>query len=118
MALEIKFPDGSLKEFPDDSTGYDIAKSISERLAQDPLAVSIDGLLKDINGPLKSGGQIQIHTFDSPIGKQGEFYLENVPSGRHEAIIEHEGSVCRFMIEVPLIDVREVKLGTLRCSAR
>jgi len=69
MALEIKFPDGSLREFPDDSTGYDIAKSISERLAQDALAVSIDGIVKDIDVPLKSGGQIQIHTFDSPIGK-------------------------------------------------
>jgi len=69
MALEIKFPDGSLREFPDGSTGYDVAKSISERLAQDALAVSIDGVVKDINVPLKSGGQIQIHTFDSPIGK-------------------------------------------------
>ncbi len=69
MALEIKFPDGSSKEFLDGSTGYDIAKSISERLAQDALAVSIDGVVKDINVPLKSGGQIQIHTFDSPIGK-------------------------------------------------
>jgi threonyl-tRNA synthetase len=69
MTLEIKFPDGSVKEFPDGSTGYDIAKSISERLAQEALAVSIDGIVKDINVPLKSGGQIQIHTFESPTGK-------------------------------------------------
>jgi outer membrane usher protein len=57
-------------------------------------------------------------TFDSPIGKQGEFYFENVPAGRHEAIIDNEGSVCRFIIEIPVIDAREVKLGTLRCTAQ
>ncbi len=69
MALEFKFPDGSVREYPDGTTGYDVAKSISERLAQDALAVSIDGVAKDVNVPLKSGGQIQIHTFDSPIGR-------------------------------------------------
>ncbi len=56
--------------------------------------------------------------FETPLGMQGEFYLENVPAGRHEAIVEHESSVCRFTIVVPSLDTREIKLGTLRCPAQ
>ena len=29
--------------------------------------------------------------FESPIGGNGEYYLENLPVGRHPAVVEHEG---------------------------
>ncbi len=69
MALDIKFPDGAVKQFPEGTTGFEIARSISERLAAEALAVTLDGAVKDVNVPLLAGGQFQIHTFDSPVGK-------------------------------------------------
>jgi outer membrane usher protein len=54
--------------------------------------------------------------FDSPVGRQGEFYLENVPAGRHSATVEHKDKTCNFTIDVPNLDESEIKLGTLKCQ--
>ena len=37
----------------------------------------------------------------SPIG---EFYFENLPQGRHEASVVHDGRTCTLRIEVPRSD--------------
>jgi outer membrane usher protein len=55
-------------------------------------------------------------SFDSPIGRQGEFYFENLPAGRHPAVIEHEEATCRFTLEVPVSTAPVVDLGTVRCA--
>lgn len=69
MALELKFPDGTVKTFPDGTTGYEVASSISPRLAQEALAVTIDEVIYDLARPLPKGGEFKVHTFDSPQGK-------------------------------------------------
>ncbi|MGH9650441.1 MAG: hypothetical protein ACRD3I_08215, partial [Terriglobales bacterium] len=52
---------------------------------------------------------------ESPVGKQGEFYLENVPTGRHTAQVEYEGGTCKFELDAPASEKPEVDLGTVRC---
>lgn len=69
MALELKFPDGNIKSFPDGTTGYEVANSISPRLAQEALAVTIDNEIFDLARPLPKGGEFKVHTFDTPQGK-------------------------------------------------
>ncbi len=54
--------------------------------------------------------------FESPLGKQGEFYLENVPPGRHKAIIEYKDKTCRFILDVPSSEEPLVQLGNFRCQ--
>jgi outer membrane usher protein len=54
--------------------------------------------------------------FESPIGRQGEFYLENLPAGRHSATVEHKDRTCNFVLDVPKLDQPEIKLGTLKCQ--
>lgn len=70
LNLEFKFPDGSVKTFPVGTTGKDIARSISNRLAKEALAVKVDGAIGDLGVPLESGGEIEIITFDSREGKE------------------------------------------------
>ncbi len=55
--------------------------------------------------------------FESPLGRQGEFYLENVPAGRHPAVVEHEAIQCGFTLEVPVSAAPTLDLGTVRCVA-
>lgn len=55
--------------------------------------------------------------FESPVGKQGQFYLENVPPGNHPAVLEYRETACRFTMEIPASPARFVALGTLRCVA-
>ncbi|MBR5706273.1 MAG: TGS domain-containing protein, partial [Bacteroidaceae bacterium] len=40
--IKITFPDGSVREYESGVTGYEIAESISQRLAQDVLACSVN----------------------------------------------------------------------------
>ena len=55
--------------------------------------------------------------FRSPIGGRGEFYLENVPVGRHPAAVDFAGGRCDFVLEVPVKSDAVVNLGSLRCAA-
>ncbi len=52
----------------------------------------------------------------SPIGRDGRFYLENLPPGRHPAEIEWSGGRCRLFIEAPEAAER-ADLGRVRCRA-
>ncbi len=67
-------------------------------------------------------GQLSVKTADatveSPIGERGEFYLENVAPGQHEAVIEYKEISCRFTLIMPVSTAPAVDLGTLRCMAR
>ncbi len=69
MSLELRFPDGAVKSFADGTTGYDVAKSISPRLADEALAVTLDDVIYDLHRPLPHGGEFRVHTFDTPQGK-------------------------------------------------
>lgn len=53
---------------------------------------------------------------ESPIGRQGEFYLENLPTGRHQAIINYQGNACSFTLAMPQSDEPLVQLGTIQCE--
>ena len=52
----------------------------------------------------------------SPIGRDGEFYLENLPPGRHRATIQEPGGTCVFTLEAPAAGPWLVDLGTLVCA--
>jgi len=52
----------------------------------------------------------------SPIGRDGEFYLENLPPGRHRATIQEPGGTCVFTLEAPAAGPSLVDLGTLVCA--
>lgn len=49
----ILLPDGNKSELPAGSTALDVAKGISERLAQDTVAVDVDGVIFDAMRPLE-----------------------------------------------------------------
>ena len=47
--INITFPDGSIKSFENAPTGLDVARSISEGLARNSIAVEVDGSLLDLS---------------------------------------------------------------------
>ncbi len=50
--LQIELPDGTVREFPDDTTALDVAESIGERLAAATLAADVNGTVVDAVRPL------------------------------------------------------------------
>ncbi|MDW7675270.1 MAG: threonine--tRNA ligase [Bacillota bacterium] len=66
----ISLKDGSQREYPIATTGYQIAEDISRRLAKDAIAVKLDDKVVDLHLPLSKGGQMEILTFDSEEGQE------------------------------------------------
>lgn len=67
--IKITLPDGSQKEFDKGITTYQIAESISRRLAKDALASKVDGEVRDINFPINKDANVQILTFNDEEGR-------------------------------------------------
>jgi threonyl-tRNA synthetase len=59
-SINITFPDGAVKEYPNGTTGLDIAKRISERLAKDALAIELNGEVIDLSRPITASGTLKI----------------------------------------------------------
>ena len=66
--INIKLPDGSTKQLPHNSNGLDLAKSIGERLANDSIAVLVNGDQKDLLDQLNNNDEVSIITKNSPEG--------------------------------------------------
>jgi threonyl-tRNA synthetase len=64
--IDLIFPDGSARQYPDGSSGRDVAASISKSLEKKALLVKLDGQLLDLERPLPAGGRIEIVTRDAP----------------------------------------------------
>ncbi|SFB24582.1 threonyl-tRNA synthetase [Lentibacillus halodurans] len=66
--ITITFPDGASKEFPQGTTGADIAGSISSGLKKQALAIKLDGESFDLRRELPHGGAIEIITYKNDEG--------------------------------------------------
>jgi len=67
--INIKFPDGSVRQYESGVTPLDIAKSISEGLARNVLAASFNGEEWDISRPICMDGEIKLFKWDDDEGK-------------------------------------------------
>ena len=68
--IKISFPDKSIKEFEKGINSYDIAASISKKLADDILVAEVNGKMKDLSTPVSEDSDIIFHKFDSEKGKE------------------------------------------------
>ena len=77
--IDITFPDGSVRAFEKGVTGYEIAKSISPRLAEEVLAVAVKpatdttvgkGVTYDLNRPIEEDSSIVLLKWDDDEGKR------------------------------------------------
>ena len=67
--IKITFPDKTVREFESGVTGYDIATSISPRLAKEVLSISVNESLWDITRPINSDASIKLHKWEDEEGK-------------------------------------------------
>ena len=67
--MNIKFPDGSIKQFVEGTTPLQIAESISQRLAQEVLAATVNGEEWDLTRPIVEDVELKLFKWDDPEGK-------------------------------------------------
>lgn len=69
MTIKISLPDGSIREFPSGVKGIDIAKSISEGLARNALAIEVNGTIQDLSRSIDQDASVKILTWNDGGGK-------------------------------------------------
>jgi len=67
--IKITFPDGSVREFAKGTTGLQLAESISSRLAQEVLAISVNDQIWDLTRPIETDSSIRLHKWDDEEAK-------------------------------------------------
>ena len=67
--INIKFPDGGVRQYEAGVTPLQVAESISPRFASDVLAAKVNGEEWDISRPIDSDASIELFKWDDPEGK-------------------------------------------------
>lgn len=70
QSIKIKLPDGSIREFEKGIAAIKIANAVSPSLAQDALAVEIDGVVRDLSFKIENDASVKFLTFDDEKGKE------------------------------------------------
>lgn len=68
--IDIRLPDGAVKQMPTGSTPFDVAKEISEGLARVVVSASYNGEVVETKTPLNENGDLVLYTFNDNEGKK------------------------------------------------
>src|SRR6267154_3096929 len=64
--VALTFPDGARRDYPQGTTGLDIAKGISPSLAKRTVAMALDGVVTDLNDPIERDAKLEFLTREDP----------------------------------------------------
>lgn len=67
--IKITFPDNNVREYQEGITGYEIARSLSNSLANEVLSISVNGEVWDLSRPITTDASIKLHKWDDEDGK-------------------------------------------------
>ena len=67
--VKITFPDGSVREYEQGVTGFQIAESISPALARDVVSCGVNGETTELNRAIEADASIVFYKFDDAEGK-------------------------------------------------
>ena len=68
--IKITFPDGSVREYENGISAYQIAMSISPRLASDVLAATVNGAVVDLERPITEDATLKLHKWEDEEAKK------------------------------------------------
>lgn len=72
--IRITFPDGSVREYEKGVTALEIAQSISQRLAQEVLAASVNGETWDLTRPIEEDATVNLLKWEDDEGKHAYWH--------------------------------------------
>jgi threonyl-tRNA synthetase len=67
--VKITFPDGTVREYEQGVTGYQIAESISPALARNVVSCGVNGETVELNRPINNDATIALYKFEDEEGK-------------------------------------------------
>ena len=70
LMIHITLPDGSVREYNQNSTPMDVAKSISEGFSRNVISANFNGTTVETSTPLTTNGNLILYTFNDAGGKK------------------------------------------------
>ena len=67
--INITLPDGSVKQYEQGVTPYEIASSISEGLARNVLAANVNNQIVELSRPINEDAEVKLLTWNDEDGK-------------------------------------------------
>ena len=67
--IKLTFPDGSVREYEEGVTGFQIAESISPALARNVVSCGVNGETVELNRPINTDATIALYKFEDEEGK-------------------------------------------------
>ena len=64
--IQLSFPDGAVRDYPEGTTGRTVAEGLGKSLAKTAAVVRLDGRMLDLDRPLERGGRLEILRRDDP----------------------------------------------------
>ncbi|HLP20558.1 MAG TPA: TGS domain-containing protein, partial [Chitinophagales bacterium] len=68
--IKITLPDGSVREYNEGVTAYDVAASISQGLAKAVVAAEVNGEVWDLTRPINADSSLKLLKFEDEGGKK------------------------------------------------
>ncbi len=68
--VTLTFPDGNSRVVEKGISAFEVAKSISHKLAEEAVAVSLNGVTRELYTPLTTDSTIKFFTFENPEGRE------------------------------------------------
>ncbi len=75
--IKVTFPDGSVREYAKGTTAFQVAESISPRLAADSLAAEVNGATVDMMRPVNEDCTIKFFKWDDAEGKHAFWHTSS-----------------------------------------
>ena len=75
--VKVTFPDGSVREYAAGTTAYQVAESISPRLAADCLAASVNDVTVDLSRAIESDCTIKFYKWEDAEGKHAFWHTSS-----------------------------------------
>ena len=75
--IKITFPDGSVREYAAGTTAYQVAESISPRLAADALAAEVNGATVDMGRAIDEDAAVKFFKWDDAEGKNAFWHTSS-----------------------------------------
>ena len=77
MTINITFPDGFVRSYEKGTTAYQVAESISPRLAQSVLAASVNDVTRDLNLPLEEDCRLNLLKWEDAEAKHAFWHTSS-----------------------------------------
>ena len=68
--INITLPDGSIRQYDQEVSAMDVAKSISEGLARNTISAIVNGTQVEVTTPIKEDSTVQLLTWNDDLGKK------------------------------------------------